>query len=142
MCIGGGPDDYLRELRQLAAGFGLSDKVIWPGSLTDMPSAYNALDICCSSSFGEGLSNAIAEAMACEVPRVVTNVGDSALVVGDTGVVVPRRNPDALAAGWAAMADLMTQNPGLGKAARKRIESRFGMPALISNTSEALLARL
>jgi glycosyltransferase involved in cell wall biosynthesis len=142
VCIGGGPDDYLRELRQLAAGLGLSDKVIWTGSLTDMPSAYNALDICCSSSFGEGLSNAIAEAMACEVPCVVTNVGDSALVVGDTGVVVPRRNPDALAAGWAAMADLMTQNPGLGEAARKRIESRFSMPALISNTSEALLALL
>ena len=142
ICVGSGPDEYLRELRQLAAVLGLSDKMIWLGSLKEMPSAYNALDICCSSSFGEGLSNAIAEAMACGVPCVVTDVGDSALVVGDTGVVVPRRNPEMLAAGLTTLADRMTQNPALGGVARMRIESRFSMSALISKTSEALLALL
>jgi glycosyltransferase involved in cell wall biosynthesis len=143
VCIGGGPDNYLGELRRLVAQLGLTDRVIWLGSLTDMPSAYNALDICCSSSaFGEGLPNAIAEAMACAVPCVVTDVGDSALVVGDTGVVVPPRDPYALAAGWAALADRMTHNPALGNAARDRIESRLSLPALIRDTSEVLLRLL
>jgi glycosyltransferase involved in cell wall biosynthesis len=80
--------------------------------------------------------------MACGVPCVVTDVGDSALVVGDTGVVVPPRNPERLAAGLAALADRMKQNPALGTAARERIESRLSMSALIGNTSEALLALL
>jgi glycosyltransferase involved in cell wall biosynthesis len=142
VCIGSGPDDYLRELRQLGAVLGLSKKVIWLGSVTEMPAVYNALDICCSSSFGEGLSNAISEAMACGIPCVVTDVGDSALVVGDTGVVVRRRNPEMLAAGWAKLADRMAQDPALGGAARRRIESRLSMSALISKTSVELLALL
>jgi glycosyltransferase involved in cell wall biosynthesis len=142
VCIGGGPDDYLAELHQVTAQLGLSNRVLWLGSLNDMCSAYNALDICCSSSFGESLPNAIAEAMACAVPCVVTDVGDSALVVGDTGVVVPPRNPQALAAGWVALADRMTQDPQLGNAARARIESRLSLSALIRDTSEALLALL
>src|SRR5258708_859130 len=142
ICFGGGPGDYLFELRQLAGLLGLTDRVVWAGSFRDMPSAYNALDICCSSSFGEGLPNAIAEAMACGVPCVVTDVGDSALVVGDTGEVVPPRNPEALAAGWVALADHMRQTPALGKAARERIESRLRLSAFIRNTSDALLALL
>jgi len=142
VCVGGGPDDYLRELRLLAGQLGLRNRVVWLGSLTDMSSAYNALDLCCSSSFGEGLPNTVAEAMACGVPCVVTDVGDSALVVGDTGVVVPRRNPERLAAGLAALADRVRQNPALGKAARERIESRLSLSAFIRNTSEALLSLL
>jgi glycosyltransferase involved in cell wall biosynthesis len=143
VCIGGGPDDYLAELRQVTTQLGLSNRVLWLRSLNDMCPAYNALDICCSSSaFGEGLPNAVAEAMACAVPCVVTNVGDSALVVGDTGVVVPPLNPEALAAGWAILRDRVSQNPLLGDAARARIVSRLSLPALIRNTSEALLALL
>ena len=107
-----------------------------------MPAAYNALDLCCSSSYGEGTSNAIAEAMACAVPCVVTNVGDSAFIVGDTGIVVPPKDPEALAAGWTALLNLMTQNPLLGNAARARIESRLSLSALIRDTSQALLALL
>lgn len=142
VCIGSGPDDYLRELRQLATQLGLTDRLIWRGSVTDMPRAYNALNICCSSSFGEGLPNAIAEAMACGVPCVVTDVGDSAWVVGDTGVVVPRRNPEALAAGLTELTDRMGQSPPFGNSTRERIESRLSVSALISSTSEALLALL
>ena len=142
VCIGSGPDNYLRELRQLGAVLGLNGKVLWLGSVAEMPAAYNALDIYCSSSFGEGLSNAISEAMACGIPCVVTDVGDSAMVVGDTGVVVRRRNPEMLAAGWAKLADRIAQDPALGGAARRRIESRLSMSALISKTSEELLALL
>jgi glycosyltransferase involved in cell wall biosynthesis len=143
-CIGAGPERYTSDLKTLAGELGLGDKVIWPGLiLGDMPAAYNALDICCSSSsFGEGTSNAIAEAMACGVPCVVTDVGDSKLIIGETGVLVPPKNPEALSAGLAVMAERLNENPQLPHAVRERIESRLGIAALVCKTSETLLGLL
>ena len=143
-CIGAGPERYTSDLKTLAGELGLGDKVIWPGLiLRDMPAAYNALDICCSSSsFGEGTSNAIAEAMACGVPCVVTDVGDSKLIIGETGVLVPPKNPEALSAGLAVMAERLNENPRLPHAVRERIESRLGIAALVCKTSETLLGLL
>ena len=129
VCIGAGPERYTSDLKTLAGELGIGDKVIWPGLiLHDMPAAYNALDICCSSSaFGEGTSNAIAEAMACGVPCVVTDVGDSKLIVGDMGILVPPKNPEALSAGLAVMAERLSENPQLPHAVRERIELRLSL---------------
>lgn len=144
VCIGAGPDRYASGLKTLAADLGLGDKVIWPGLiLHDIPTAYNALDICCSSSsYGEGMSNAIAEAMACGVPCVATDVGDAELIVGDTGILVPPKNPEALSAGWVAMAGRLSENPQLRDAVRARIESRLSLTDLVRNTSDTLLGLL
>jgi glycosyltransferase involved in cell wall biosynthesis len=144
VCIGTGPERFTSDLKTLASELGLGDNVIWPGPiLGDMTAAYNALDICCSSSsFGEGTSNAVAEAMACGVPCVVTDVGDSKLIVGETGIVVPPKNPEALSAGWAAMAERLSENPQLRDAVRARVESRLSLSALVRNTSDTLLGLL
>lgn len=143
VCIGGGSERYLREMCALGAQLGLAGKVMWLGFLSDMPLAYNGMDICTSSSaYGEGTPNCVAEAMACGVPCVVTDVGDSRLIVGNTGIVVPPKDPGALAAGWHTMLVRISKNPQVRMLARERIESQLSLSALIDRTSAILLSIL
>jgi glycosyltransferase involved in cell wall biosynthesis len=139
VCVGGGEPGYLAQLRALAAGLGLAERVLWTGPESDMPAAYNALDLLTSSSSGEGFSNAIAEAMACGVPCVVTDVGDSALIVGDTGVLVPPNDPAALAQAWRDWLDLPeAERQARSAQARLRVEGEFGLDAMVARTQVAL----
>lgn len=125
---GKGVDNSNIFLTNLITGLNLSEHVHLLGESTDIPLITAALDIAVSSSFGEGFSNAVGEAMACGVPCVVTDCGDSAHIVGDTGIVVPRQAPEAMAKAW----DSLLAMPGgkrqtLGRAARKRIVSEYSL---------------
>jgi len=86
------------------------------------------------------MPNCVVEAMACGVPCVVTDVGDSRVVVAELGVVVPANSPESLANGWAAMARRIVERPKLHEAIRDRIESRFSVATLVQGTSNALLS--
>lgn len=136
ICVGDGPRAYKIHLQQLAAELQLESKLIWSGSRHDMSDVFNAMDIACSSSYGEGFSNVIAEGMACGIPYVVTDVGDSALIVEGTGLVVPPRIPSALCEGLRSM--LTNVGPDLRVAARRSIVDRFTNEALVNNTLEML----
>ncbi len=140
VCVGGGPAGYAAALKQRAAALGLTNQLMWVGARDDMPAVYSALDIASSSSsFGEGFSNTIAEAMACGVPCVVTDVGDSALIVGDAGSVVAPRDQSALAAAIGRLADLPPEERRiLGEACRARVVSEFGIDRLMQRTEQAL----
>ena len=112
----------------------LLDRAVVLGEREDMPDMQSALDIACSSSaWGEGFSNAIGEAMACGVPCVVTDVGDSAAIVAQTGIVVAPRDAAALA---AAIGELVAAGPkrrqAMGGAARQRIEEHYALPAIVA----------
>jgi glycosyltransferase involved in cell wall biosynthesis len=94
------------------------------GRRDDIADVTAAFDVAVNCSVAEGFSNAIGEAMACGIPCVVTDVGDSAQVVGLTGIVVPPRNPEALAAGILRL--LTAPNyAALSSAARTRIHDEF-----------------
>jgi glycosyltransferase involved in cell wall biosynthesis len=98
VAAGDGPPAYAQALRSLAAELRLGERIVWLGQVANITAFYAAIDVATSSSlFGEGFSNAVAEAMACGVPCVVTDVGDAARVVGPAGTVVPANSPDALA---------------------------------------------
>jgi glycosyltransferase involved in cell wall biosynthesis len=99
------------------------------GERHDVDVLMRTLDVCVvASTFGEGFPNVVGEAMASGVPCVATDVGDSALVIGDTGRIVPPRNSQALA---TAMAELLDQPSGhlhaLGARARVRIQSEYSI---------------
>lgn len=141
VCVGEGPAEYLALLRRQAADLGLGDRLIWAGPCDDMVAAHNALDVATSSSaFGEGFSNTLGEAMACGIPCAATDSGDAAIVIGDTGRVVPTKDPAALAAAWRELLDLAPERrEALRSAVRARIATRFSLRILVDATSAALI---
>lgn len=136
VCVGQGPSAYTSSLRNRCRALGLDGRVIWTGERGDMPSVYNALDLACLPSREEGFPNAVGEAMACGVPCVVTDVGDVARLVGETGCVVPSSDPAALASGIALVCRARAAYPG--EACRRRIEARFGLSRMVARTAAIL----
>jgi glycosyltransferase involved in cell wall biosynthesis len=99
-----------------------------------MPRLTAALDIASSASaYGEAFPLILGEAMSCGVPCVVTDVGDSGWIVGNTGRVVPSKNPELLANAWKELIDLGAQDrENLGKAARARIIEDFSLGSVVA----------
>lgn len=141
VCVGDGPDAmYNQRMYDLSDSSSLQTNLVWAGERRDMLAVYNALDVCCNSSYGEGFPNAICEAMACGVPCVVTDVGDSAFIVGDTGLVVPPKDPRALADAFIKLAQISEiKRHQLGEKVRQRIETAFTIPMMVAKTEKALL---
>lgn len=107
---------------------GIGDRCRLLGPLEDMTRFHAALDIATSSSLGEGFPNVVGEAMACAVPCVVTDVGDSARLVGETGLVVPPADSEALAGAWQSLIALGADGRRqLGSSARWRIKEHFSL---------------
>lgn len=134
---GRGSTERENDLRNLCRALGVHDRVSWLGHVEDVAALYSALDVCVlPSSWGEGVPNAVAEAMACETPCVVSDVGDSAVVVGETGVVVPPSDPNGLAEGVIQLlrGDLRRR----GAAARERIVEHFSIEKMVAATADIL----
>jgi glycosyltransferase involved in cell wall biosynthesis len=133
VCIGGDGLTDRGGLRRLADELSISERVIWAGYRKDIAAVLSALDIHTSASaFGEGFSNTVAESMAVGVPNAVTDVGDSALIVGDTGEVVPPRNPARLADAWRALLNLDdAQRQKLSAACRARIDENYSRATMV-----------
>lgn len=126
---GSGIDHQNDELVHLLRSNGVFNDVRLLGPQNDIPGLMNALDLHVLSSCGEAFPNVLAEAMACGIPCIATDVGDARSIIGSTGWLVPPRDSNALAhaiesafirrnaADWAARGD----------AARTRIRENFGL---------------
>ncbi len=111
---------------------GISDCCHLLGLRHDMSRLFSGIDIATTASRSEAFPIAIGEAMACGTPCVVTDVGDCALIVEATGIVVAPRDPCALAEGWR---NLIEAGPRvrhrLGMAARRRVQQHFALPTIV-----------
>jgi glycosyltransferase involved in cell wall biosynthesis len=112
----------------------LENRVHLLGIRQDTERLAAALDLfSLSSAYGEALPLVLGEAMACCIPCVATDVGDSARVIGNTGRIVPPQDPVALANAWTEILSLdVVDRAILGQAARDRIVEMFDIDAIVS----------
>jgi glycosyltransferase involved in cell wall biosynthesis len=129
LLAGAGIDSRNQRLLSLLDSSGLRPFAHLLGLRRDVPRILAGLDVLASSSsYGEAFPNIVGEAMACGVPCVVTDVGDSGLVVGDAGIVVPPRNAVALAGGIESLLQLSgPERERIGQKARRRVAESFDM---------------
>lgn len=133
LCAGADRQGWGAGLRALAKAHGVVDRLRWLGQIErpeDMAALLGCADAGLLCSHEEGFANAILEGMAAGLPMLVTNVGGNAEAVGDTGLVVPPRDPAALARGLVALADPV-QRAALGAAARRRAQQCFSLAACL-----------
>lgn len=123
------------ELMELISRENLAGRVHLLGRREDIPRLDASLDILAmTSSFGEGFPNAVAEAMACGIPCAVTDVGDAAFLVGNTGMVVPRDSPGEMADAWVKLIRIgELERQRLGAAARQRVMKNFSLSRAVAS---------
>lgn len=107
--------------------------VVAMGPRDDLQRLWQASDCFVLSSIGEAFPNVVAEAMACALPCVVSDVGDAAMIVGETGVVVPPSDQAALADAMLSLCNMPhAERDSLGIAARQRVLNRFTLNKMVA----------
>lgn len=119
----GGDEEYVKRL---AETHGVSGFVKAIGPVRDVARLMAGFDLFVLSSRGESFPNVVVEAMACELPCIVTDVGDSAQIVGSLGWVAPPGSPAALAASIREAVEMgMDGRRAMGRAARVSVQERY-----------------
>lgn len=134
--VGGGDEKIKKECEEILGEFN-NTRFKWLGNQSNVEKLYGGLDISSSSSFGEGFSNSIAEAMSCELPCVVTDVGDSAYIVDKYGIVVKPNDVEDLYEGLRRM--IQSDYKELGILSRKRIEENFSTEKMVVRTENLIM---
>ena len=137
-------DGHLRQsIRRKAEDLGLSSSVIFTGIRHDIPELLSIFDVFVLPSLWEGMPNVILEAMAANKPVVATRVGGIPEVVEDgvTGLLVPPRDPEALAEAIIALLQDRERAKAMGRAGRERVEKYFTVERMVQKT-EALYEEL
>lgn len=133
LLAGRGVDLNNKALQGILNELGLRENVHLLGERDDIPDITSAFDIAVNcSAWGESFPNSMGEAMACEVPCVVSDVGDCARLVGNSGRVVPPQNHEALANAWEYLIEVGPEKRNeMGKRARQRIIEEFSLRRIV-----------
>ncbi|MBT2406969.1 MULTISPECIES: GT4 family glycosyltransferase PelF [unclassified Streptomyces] len=120
-----GCEDYKLSLEKLAAELGVTDGIAYEGRIDQVAKAYAAGSVVMLSSISEGFPFSIIEAMSCGRTTVSTDVGGVREAVGDTGLVVPPREPETMARATLALLRDHERRAELGRLSRKRVVEKF-----------------
>ncbi|MFF8269331.1 GT4 family glycosyltransferase PelF [Streptomyces sp. NPDC016562] len=120
-----GCEEYRLRLEKLAADLGVSDGITYEGRIEQVARAYAAGSVVMLSSISEGFPFSIIEAMSCGRTTVSTDVGGVREAVGDTGLVVPPREPETMARATLALLRDDERRAELGRMSRKRVVEKF-----------------
>jgi glycosyltransferase involved in cell wall biosynthesis len=140
----GAPAPRVAEVLDRARERGLGGRVSVFGHRDDVPRILAASDVVVDASWaGLGLTGSLREALACGRPVVGTDLAGMPELIEDgrTGLLVPPRDPDALAAALVKLAQDDAWRRELGRAGRTRVEAKFSLAAKLDAT-EALYRRL
>jgi len=127
--VGTNVDNSNEELTTLAKELGITDRVHMLGNREDIPDVVNAFDLATLTSFGEAFPLTLGEAMVSGVPCVATDVGDNDYIIGDTGIITPIDDDQAMADAWQKMVETALNDAdeyaALGQKARQRTLDNF-----------------
>ena len=139
--MGAGPQQ--EELDAAVERLGLKSIVFFPGFRKDAARLLPALDVFVLSSVSEGISLALLEAMAANVPAVATSVGGNVEILNDPGcgILVPPRSPRDLADAILALVNDRSRRYEIGAGGRRRVEEAFSLRRMIG-AYESLYASL
>jgi glycosyltransferase involved in cell wall biosynthesis len=128
-------DLTIPTLKQYADGIGISQNLHFLGGRLDVPDMIRIFDIAVLASLSEGFSNVILEYMASSKPVVATEVGGNPEIVvhGETGLLVPPADSDALASAILSILEDKDMALRFGMAGRKRVEERFSLDVMLRN---------
>lgn len=131
------------KLRSLVDRYALGDAARLVGWRKDVEDVYPVFDVFTLSSWSEGTSLGLLEAMSCGVCPVVTDVGGSPATLGESlhHRLVPPGNPAALAAAWRDALGDRERRARDGAAARRRVEQTFGVDAMVQEYERIYTAR-
>jgi len=130
-----GRDDGIgSKLKKKIRDLGIDEHVRFLGQRRDVPELLQVSDIGLLCSHEEGFSNALLEYMAAGLPVVATNVGGNAEAVidGVTGLLVPAKNPDALARAILRLVHDPAARQGMGTAGRTRVQQNFSLETCLN----------
>lgn len=135
--VGRGIEPSNEPLVRILQSSGVFERMHLLGERCDVQRVIAGFDVGCSSSYGEGFPNAVGEALACGVSCVVTDVGDSALLVGAEGKVVPAGDPQAFAQACQDLLELPAEvRRQKGLRARERMQTQYSIVSVVARYEE------